>query len=183
MSTSINRFYPRDRLKDVAGYMYVVIDTPVMRDLIKNPNIIERLIKYIGSTLMVLIITYTLGRQYRNVIGISINDLRRIFRSIGYRVRVNDLSKSYEERVLEEYRDLVVLIENTISTNRHLGKDDALIIVCTYIYAYKKAHARNLFVVTKGRHVDSYSYPKHIIEEILDTPYCWYKVIDFNSIK
>jgi len=66
--------------------MYVVIDTPVMKDLVRNLERLKHLLEKLNTSFVNVIITYTLRKQYENVIGIEESDLWIRIRPIGYKV-------------------------------------------------------------------------------------------------
>ncbi len=162
--------------------MYVVIDTPVMKDLVRNLERLKHLLEKLNTSFVNVIITYTLRKQYENVIGIEVNDLRIRFRAIGYRVRFTEISRQEEKRIVSKYSNLINLLKRTLSTKKHSGSDDALIIACSAIHAYK-SNTRKFIVIAKGMHVVFYTSAKTIVEKVLKTRECWFSVFDYDLVE
>ncbi len=161
--------------------MCIVIDTPVMKDIVRDPRKLERILDKLGTDPVSIVLTYTLERQYRNIINIDVGSLMRIFRSISYRVRFTAIPRSREEYIRARCSSLVSLLERALSTKKHSGRDDALVIACSSIYA-KSTGAKRLIVVARGRHASFYHSVKHVVERNLNVQECWYSVLNYDYV-
>ena len=160
--------------------MSIVIDTPVMEDLIKDFGKFKCIVDYLNMKVISIYIPYTLERQYKNVVNIKCVDLSREIRNIGYRVSIVRIPKSKEDSIKKRYSSLLENVENAISSKRHSGSDDAVIITCAVVQA--KNHSKKFIVIAKQYHVEHYRNAKHVIERELKTRTCWFNVIDINDI-
>ena len=160
--------------------MYVLVDTPAMKTLIKNMNKLGRMLENIGIESIVLIIPYTLRKQYWNILRINVSDLYRSLRHIMYKVRIKEVNKESERRVKTMFENMYLRVKNVLTTRKHLNpEDDATIVTAASIHAHSSS---KLYVIAKGEHVSHHSNAKHVIEEELGKPECWFTVLDIDNL-
>ncbi len=159
--------------------LFIVIDTPALKKLLEERKLgifFEKLKNY---TLFILI-PYTLKIQYRRITNI---DLHYRVRSIAYRVRILEITRSEEEEILRTCREdrFLDLVETALSTRKHSAKDDAKIITTSSMKAHE-CGAPKLLVIALGHHVKHFENAKNIIEQKLHRPFCWYSAESLDQI-